>query len=59
MQLICDDIQLRYYWVDDDLGMHLSPSFDYEADAIQWKYNIEHEIYKQLENKMRSNNENI
>ena len=59
MQLICDDRNLSYYWVDDDTGMHLSPSFDYEADAIQWKHNIENKIYQQLENRMRSNNGNI
>jgi hypothetical protein len=41
MKLISDEVKGMYYWVDDkDESVRLSPSFDYENDAIQWKYNI-------------------
>ena len=53
MRLVCDDVNTTYYYVDDETGMHLSPHFDYEADATQWKYNIENKVYEELQNKMR------
>lgn len=59
MRLVCDDHNISYYYVDDETGTHLSPHFDYEADAVQWKYNIENEVYEELQNKMRSINGNI
>ena len=36
MELISNDKQQVYYWVDD-LKQQVSPAFDYEEDAIQWK----------------------
>lgn len=42
MQLICDEIQNVYVWVDDqDENLELSPHFDYEEDALIWKDRIE------------------
>jgi hypothetical protein len=42
MQLICDDIQNVYVWVEDhDENIELSPHFDYEEDALNWKDRIE------------------
>lgn len=41
MQLLCDDIQGIYVWVEDhDENIELSPHFDYEEDAIQWRNRI-------------------
>lgn len=38
MRLICDDFQQVYVWVEDyDENIELSPHFDYEEDAIQWR----------------------
>jgi hypothetical protein len=38
MRLICDDYQQVYVWVEDhDENVELSPHFDYEEDAIQWR----------------------
>lgn len=38
MRLLCDDIDQIYVWVDDlDENVELSPRFDYEEDAIQWR----------------------
>ena len=38
MQLICDDVNNIYVWVeDDDENVELSPHFDYEEDALLWK----------------------
>lgn len=38
MKLICDDVNEVYVWVsDDDENEELSPHFDYEEDAIQWR----------------------
>ena len=59
MRLVCDDVNITYYYVDDETGKHLSPHFDYEVDATQWKYNIENKVYEELQNKMRSNSGNI
>jgi hypothetical protein len=42
MRLICDDFQNVYVWVDDhDENIELSPHFDYEEDALNWKDRIE------------------
>lgn len=41
MQLLCDDIQGIYVWVEDhDENIELSPHFDYIEDAIQWRNRI-------------------
>lgn len=38
MKLICDEHNQVYVWVDDnDDTIIISPHFDYEEDAIQWK----------------------
>lgn len=38
MRLICDDINEVYIWVEDlNEDNELSPHFDYEEDAIQWR----------------------
>ena len=45
MKLLCDDYRQVYVWVDDlDEDDELSPCFDYEEDAIQWKERIKKEI---------------
>lgn len=42
MRLICDDVDQVYFWVEDhDENIELSPHFDYEEDAIEWKRRIE------------------
>jgi hypothetical protein len=42
MQLICDEIQNVYVWVEDhDENIELSPHFYYEEDALIWKDRIE------------------
>lgn len=47
MKLICDDFQEVYVWVnDEDENEELSPHFDYEEDALQWKEKIEEELIK-------------
>lgn len=47
MKLICDDFQEIYVWVDDiNEDEELSPHFDYEEDALQWKQRIEEELYR-------------
>lgn len=47
MRLLCDDVYQIYVWVDDvDEEAELSPHFDYEEDAIQWKKRI----FKELNN---------
>lgn len=39
MKLLCDDKKQSYFFVDDeDESILLSPMFDYEEDAIQWKH---------------------
>ena len=45
-------IRPAHYYVDDETGMHLSPHFDYEADATQWKYNIENKVYEELQKEL-------
>jgi len=38
MRLICDDYNQIYVWVEDlDENIELSPRFDYEEDAFQWR----------------------
>lgn len=38
MRLLSDDIDGVYVWVEDhDENIELSPHFDYEDDAIQWR----------------------
>ncbi len=42
MQLICDDVNNIYVWVeDDDENVELSPHFDYEEDALLGKERME------------------
>lgn len=42
MQLICDDVNNIYVWVeDDDENVELSPHFDYEEDDLLWKERME------------------
>lgn len=43
MRLLCDDIDQVYVWVEDlDENVELSPRFDYEEDAVQWRNRMEH-----------------
>jgi hypothetical protein len=45
MTLILDDVDQVYVWVDDkDHDLALSPHFDYEADAIQWRDRMRQEL---------------
>lgn len=38
MRLILDDYNQVYVWVEDhNENLELSPHFDYEEDALQWK----------------------
>lgn len=42
MRLLCDDYMQTYVWVEDsDENIELSPHFDYEEDAIQWRDRME------------------
>lgn len=42
MKLLCDDYLEIYVWVEDnDENIELSPHFDYEEDALQWKERME------------------
>lgn len=42
MRLLCDDYDGVYVWVEDlDENIELSPKFDYEEDAIQWRDRME------------------
>jgi hypothetical protein len=48
MRLICDDYNQVYIWVEDlDENVELSPRFDYEEDAIEWKNRIEDLLSKE------------
>jgi len=48
MRLFCDDIQQIYVWVEDhDENIELSPHFDYEEDAIQWRDRMQELINKE------------
>jgi hypothetical protein len=45
MKLLCDNYNEVYVWVDDsDENVDLSPHFDYEADAIEWRRRIQKEL---------------
>jgi len=47
MKLLHDDFNQIYVWVDDfNEDDEISPHFDYEEDAIQWKQRIEEELKK-------------
>jgi hypothetical protein len=46
MRLILDDYNGVYVWVDDyDDNEELSPHFDYEEDAIQWRGRMIQEVH--------------
>lgn len=45
MILFADDINQIYYWTDQN-NVLLSPHFDYEEDAIEWKKKTELESKK-------------
>jgi len=41
MKLLCDDIQGIYVWVEEhDENIELSPHFDYQEDAEQWRERV-------------------
>ena len=45
MKLIEDEYNQVYIWVDDDNhDLELSPHFDYEEDAIQWRDRMKKEL---------------
>ena len=45
MRLILDDYNQVYVWVDDlNENEELSPHFDYEEDAIQWRDRMRKEL---------------
>ena len=45
MKLICDDFNEVYVWVDDtDENLELSPHFDYEEDAVEWRRRVQKEL---------------
>jgi hypothetical protein len=45
MILIADDYNEVYVWVDEDNpDLELSPHFDYESDAIQWRDRMKQEL---------------
>jgi hypothetical protein len=47
MILICDDYNEVYVWVDENDHDHdLSPRFDYEEDALEWKERMKKELSK-------------
>jgi hypothetical protein len=47
MKLLCDDLDQIYVWVDDqDENIELSPHFDYEEDAIQWRERMKKELHE-------------
>lgn len=47
MKLLLDDYNQVYVWVDDhNQDEELSPSFDYEEDALQWAERIKKELNK-------------
>jgi len=48
MKLICDDYNQIYVWVEDmDDNAELSPHFDYEEDALQWRNRVTELILKE------------
>lgn len=59
MRLICDDYNGIYVWVEDhDENQELSPHFDYEDDAIQWKLRLTELITGNKTNESSSSNSN-
>jgi hypothetical protein len=47
MTLILDDYNQIYVWVDEDNhDVELSPHFDYEEDALEWKERLKRELNK-------------
>lgn len=51
MRLICDDYEQVYVWVEDsDEDIELSPRFDYEEDALQWKNRVQELLKGKNEN---------
>jgi hypothetical protein len=45
MTLLNDDLNQIYVWVDDlDENIELSPHFDYEEDALQWRDRMKKEL---------------
>jgi hypothetical protein len=47
MKLLYDDYNQVYVWVDDySEDDELSPHFDYEEDALEWKKRIKEELNK-------------
>jgi len=45
MKLILDDFNQVYVWVEDlDENIELSPHFDYEEDAIEWRDRMKREL---------------
>jgi hypothetical protein len=45
VRLILDDYNQVYVWVDDlNENEELSPHFDYEEDAIQWRDRMRKEL---------------
>jgi hypothetical protein len=48
MKLLCDDYQQIYVWVEEyDENIELSPHFDYEEDAYQWRDRLGQLLNKQ------------
>ena len=45
MKLILDDYNQVYVWVEDlDENIELSPHFDYEEDAVEWRDRMKREL---------------
>ena len=45
MKLLSDDLNQIYCWVDDyDEDIELSPHFDYEEDALEWRERMKREL---------------
>lgn len=45
MRLLNDDYAQIYVWVDDsNEDLELSPHFDYEEDALQWRDRMKQEL---------------
>jgi hypothetical protein len=45
MKLLLDDYNQVYVWVEDlDENIELSPRFDYEEDAVEWRNRMKREF---------------
>jgi len=45
MKLILDDYNQVYVWVEDlNENLELSPHFDYEEDAVEWRFRMKREL---------------